>query len=354
MFSEVRKRARKAGQPPGTATYTGDKTKETQITVTTYDAEHHHEKCGSQLSECLPSKHTHGIVWINVEGLKNTAMVQELADLFELHPLTVEDILNTEQRPKIEEFKGYLFITLKQLHWQAKTTSFSIEQFSLVIGENFVLTFQEQDTTLFDPIRKRLESTSKQRLREQGPDYLAYRLIDTIVDQYFIVLEALGNDIEKTEELIISAPTQQNSRTIYRLKRQLLLLRKAIWPMREVISHLLHAEEKIITSFTRIYIRDLYDHTVQAIDTIETFRDMLSSMLDMYISSLTNRMNEVIKTLTIIATIFIPITFIASVYGMNFADMPELRWEYGYPGIWGVFIVITVIMLIYFRRKKWL
>lgn len=355
MFSEVHKRAKKAGQPPGSAVYTGDKLQnEIIITAITFDAKHCEEKIGNKLEDVFASQPVDKNSWINVEGLHDTTVIKMLAEIFHLHPLTVEDILNVDHRPKIEEFPQYIFISLKQLLWQPKSNSFTIAQFSTVFGKNFVLTFQEQDTTLFDPIRKRIQSSTQQRLREQGPDYLAYRLIDAIVDDYFIVLEALGNQIEKNEEMIISSPTPQNSKTTYRIKRQLLLLRKSIWPMREIIGHLLNTEEELITSFTRVYIRDLYDHTVQAIDTVETFRDMLSSMLDMYISSITNRMNEVIKTLTIISTIFIPITFIASVYGMNFIYMPELRWRYSYPVVWGAMIVITILMLIYFKRKKWI
>jgi magnesium transporter len=203
-------------------------------------------------------------------------------------------------------------------------------------------------------IREKLRNPGSQRLRKYGADYLVYRLIDTVVDQYFVVLEGLGELIEDVEEHIIAEPTQKNSSTIYRLKRQMLMLRKAIWPMREVISHLLQAEEKNISAHTRIYLRDVYDHTVQAIDTIEIFRDMLSGMLDMYLSSLTTRMNEIMKVLTIISTIFIPITFIASIYGMNFKYMPELQMHAGYPITLGLMAVVTIIMIIYFRVKKWL
>lgn len=355
MFSEVRKRAKKSGLPPGTPSYTGDKAKAaSSVTMITYDIQHHEEKVSKTLEAFSFDPQSSGVTWVNVEGLSDTSIVEELAKRFNLHPLTVEDILNVEQRPKVEEFEGYLFITLKQLVWQTKSSTFAISQLSLVCGHNFVLSFQEHDTTLFDSIKKRLQSNSHQRMREHGSDYLVYRLIDTVIDEYFVVLEVLGDQIEKAESQIVSSPNTQSSRIIYRLKRQLLLLRKAIWPMREALSHLMHVEDKLITPFTRVYLRDVYDHTVQAIDTLETFRDMLSSMLDMYISSLTNRMNEVIKTLTIIATIFIPITFIASIYGMNFTYMPELHWRYGYPAVWCLILVITGMMMVYFRRKKWL
>lgn len=355
MFSDVRKRAKKAGQPPGTAIYTGTKkNKMPVITVTIYSSHDFHESVSYELEDCLPTQKEPGITWINVEGLHNVKIIEQLAGRFNLHPLTVEDILNVEQRPKIEEFENYTFITIKMLIWKEQNASFSIKQLSIVLGEDFVLSFQELDTTLFDQIRVRLSGDPHQRLREQGGDYLTYRLIDAVVDDYFLVLEALGDQIEKTEERIISSPTQQNARIVYRLKRQMLMLRRAIWPMREAVSHLMHSDSKFITKFTTLYLRDLYDHTVQAIDSIEIFRDILSNMIDMYLSSLTNRMNEIMKTLTIITTIFIPITSIASIYGMNFEYMPELKSRYGFSIVIIIMFVIAFGMLIYFRRKKWI
>lgn len=356
MFSEVRKRATKVGQAPGTPIYTGKKTdKAPKITVITYDKQNAAMATGNRLENCLPEKKPAGISWVNIEGLNDIAVVNQIAQQFKLHPLTVEDILNIEQRPKVEEFEGYLFVTLKVLHLQNdKKSIFSIKQLSIVIGKDFVLSFEELESTLFNALQTRLLGDPNQRMRQQGSDYLAYRLIDIIVDQYFVVLEAIGDQIEKVEERIISRPTQQHARTIYRLKRQMLILRKAIWPMREALSHLMHCEDDIISKFTRVYLRDIYDHTVQAIDSLETSREMLSSMLDMYLSSLTNRMNEVMKTLTIIATIFIPITAIASIYGMNFSDMPGMHWRWGYEIVMGIMVLVAVLMIVYFRKKKWI
>lgn len=355
MFSEVRKGARKAGQPPGTPTYTGTSHgKPPSLTVITYDKNSCHKKVGATLADCLHEKSKNGTTWVSIEGLHDIKLIEQVAKHFQLHPLTVEDILNVEQRPKIEEFDNYIFITLKVLHWTEKSSTFSVKQISLIFGENFLLSFQELDTSLFDALSTRLQSDPNQRLREQGSDYLAYRLIDTIIDQYFIVLEALGEKIEDVEQQIIDDPEQKNSRSIYRLKRQILVLRKAIWPIREAISHLLHTEEKYVSAFTRVYLRDVYDHTVQAIDTVETFRDMISGMIDMYLSSLTNRMNEIMKTLTIITTIFIPITAIASVYGMNFTYIPGLDWRYGYSTALGSMVLIAITMLFYFKKKKWI
>ena len=355
MFSETRKRAKKAGQPPGTATYTGDHPlTDPVVEYITYSKHDYHEVSGVDVDKCLAEHKEPGLTtWVSVEGLHDVALIKNVAKYFDLHPLTIEDILNVEQRPKVEEFENYFFITLKMLVWQKKSSTFLIKQVSIVLGKDFVLTFQETDTTLFDNVKERLKSTANQRLRQHGADYLAYRLIDMLVDQYFVVLEALGDQIEKIEELILTDPTQQNMRSMYRLKRQLLILRKAVWPMREAISHLVHVEEGLISPFTRVYLRDVYDHTVQAIDTLETFRDMLGTMMDVYLSSLTNRMNEVMKTLTIIATIFIPITTIASIYGMNFTYMPELSWHWGYYAVLCVMLAIAAGMMTYFWRKKW-
>ncbi|MEO8401364.1 MAG: magnesium/cobalt transporter CorA [Gammaproteobacteria bacterium] len=355
MFREVRKRASKVGQPPGTATFTGlKKSFVPRMTMVTYSEQQYHVATGTTLEECTSGKISNGLTWINIQGLQNVGLIQQLAALYKIHPLTIEDILNVQQRPKVEEFENYEFITLKIFLWQPKKLRFAAEQLSILLGKDFVISFQESDTPIFKNINERLCSESTQRLRQQGSDYLAYRLIDTVVDYYFLVLEGLGNQIDKIEEKIISDPAPQNTRTIYRLKRQMLFLRKSIWPMREVISHLLQGEEKLISAFTRLYMRDLYDHVVQAIDTIETFRDMLSNLLDVYLSSLTNRMNEVMKTLTIIATIFIPMTFLASLYGMNFKYMPELSWHYGYYIVLGIMLALAVGMLIYFWRKKWI
>ncbi len=356
MFSDTHKQNKKVGEPPGTPTYTGNKPAAPSIIdVVTYNQHDYHETTGTDLDKCLPEKIEKNVyTWVSIHGLNDSNLMSAIAKRYDLHPLTLEDIMNVEQRPKVEEFDNYLFITLKILLWKTKSSTFSVKQLSLVLGHDFVLSFQEGETPHFDGIKKRLQSTANQRLRQHGSDYLAYRLIDAVVDKYFIVLEALGDDIEAIEERIIAAPTTQNMHTMYRFKRQMLLVRKAIWPMREAIGHLVHVEDKLITNFTRVYLRDVYDHTVQAIDTLETFRDMVGSMMDMYLSSLTNRMNEIMKTLTIIATIFMPITTIASIYGMNFIYMPELKYHWGYPIVLCVMLSIAIGMLYYFRTKKWI
>jgi magnesium transporter len=354
MFADTHKRMKKIGQPPGTPIYTGEKSKHIPvITVITYNDTEVSECTGNSLEECLTEQKSDRITWIDVEGLHDTALITQIAKLYNLHPLTIEDILNVEHRPKVEEFEDYIYIILKVLLWNVKTSSFTISPLSLIIGKNYILSFQEYDTTRFDNLYKRIKSTSNQRLRQQGSDYLAYRIIDSVIDDYFVVLEAVGDKLEKDERRIIIAPKAHNAQNIYHLKRQLILLRKAIWPMREMISHLLYVEDKFITKFTRVYLRDVYDHTVQAIDTLETFRDMLSSMLDMYLSGLTVRMNEIMKTLTIITTIFIPITALASIYGMNLIDVPLMKSDWGFDIVFSLMIIMAVFMIVYFKKKKW-
>lgn len=355
MFREIRKQARKAGQPPGTLLYTGnEKISVPKITVAIYNEQNFHEVTGDSLEECIPSDIGQAKLWINVDGLQDVKLIEKIASRYQLHPLTVEDILTVQGRAKIEEFPGYLFITLKVLQFSKRTHGIRSEQLSLVLCKDILLTFQESESSLFENVRERLRSGPTQRLRQQGCDYLMYRLIDTVIDNYYVIFEHLGDRLETIEEKIIANPEPSISRALYRFKRQILLLRKIVWPVREVISHLLQANGELISSFTQLYIRDVYDHTVQAIDTIETFRDMSSGLLDVYLSSITNRMNEIMKVLTIISTIFIPITFIASVYGMNFEFMPELHWRWGYPAVLILMLVITLFMLFYFRRKKWI
>lgn len=354
MFSEVRKRVKKVGQPPGSATYTGPKTdKEPIITIISYDADQCHKLVVHRFEDCLAEfEKSSCFIWINVDGLHQVELIKQIADYFKLHPLTVEDILNVGQRPKVEEFPHYLFATLKVItQGKAKLVN---KQISLVMGEKFVLSFQEKPNILFDSLRTQLCTGPHQRLRNQGSDYLVYRFIDVIVDEYFVILEAVSDEIEKVEEAVITKAAQQNARNIYRLKRRMLLLRKAIWPLREAINHLLHINEPFISSSTHIYLRDVYDHTVQAIDTLETFRDMISGLLDMYLSGITNRMNEIMKTLTIISTIFIPITAIASFYGMNFQNLFLIDWRWGSAVIFALMLLIAIVMIIYFRKKKWI
>lgn len=354
LFSDVRQRAKKAGQPPGTLVYTGViSPKKPLITMMGFNAKDCQLMTSHDMSDVLSKVDEHEVVWINVDGLQDVDTIKQLCDHFAVHALTVEDILNIEQRPKAEEFDKYLFLTLKILCWSTKETTFSIQQISIILGKTFVLTFLTTSVSIFDSLRLKLQSGANQHVRQQHSDYITYRMLDAIVDDYFVVLEYLGEQIEAVESKIISQPTPQNSKTIYALKHQMLLVRKAIWPLREVINHLLN-ENTFITKFTHTYLRDLYDHTMQAIDTTETCREMLSSLLDMYLSGLTIRMNEIMKTLTIITTIFIPITSISSIYGMNLPDIPLMKSSWGFGIVASMMTASVVFMMIYFRRKKWL
>ena len=261
--------------------------------------------------------------------------------------------MHTGQRPKMEDFENYLFIVLKMFQYDEDKPQTKTEQVSLIFGSNYLISFQEDEGDVFDPIRERIR-TDRGRIRKMGVDYLAYSLMDAIVDNYFTVLEKIGESIEDIEDEMLKNPTPEILQIIHTLKRELIFLRKSVWPLREVISRLERWESPLIEKSIDIYLRDVYDHTIQVIDALETFRDMLSGMLDVYLTSVSNRMNEVMKVLTIIATIFIPLTLVTGIYGMNFKYMPELDSPWGYPMVYIVMLIISLVMLIYFRRKKWL
>jgi magnesium transporter len=350
----IKKRSKKAGLPPGALVHIGEKKAETlKITIMDYDEAHFEEKEIKTIDECFIFKDKPTVTWINIDGLHQVEILEKLGECYGLHPLVLEDILNTDQRPKMEDYGEYIYIVLKDLDYDDKSSQIEPEQISLILGPNFVFSFQEREGDTFDTIRERLRN-SKGRIRKMGADYLAYTLLDSIVDNYFIILEKLGEKIEFLEEKLVTQPTPETLQIIHHLKREMIFLRKAVWPLREVINGLERGEPSLIKESTRIYLRDVYDHTIQTIDTIETYRDMVSGMLDIYLSSVSNRLNSVMKVLTIIATIFMPLTFLAGVYGMNFKFMPELEWRWGYPVIWLVMVGIGVFMLLYFRKKRWL
>jgi len=344
----------KVGLPPGTLVHIGErKTEKIKITVIDYDSKNFQEKEIHKIEECFPFKDKPTVTWINIDGLQEVGVVEKIGTHFGVHPLILEDILHTGQRPKAEDLGDYLFIVLKMIYHDENEDEIMGEQVSLILGQNYVISFQEREGDIFNPIRERIRN-GKGRIRKAGADYLAYALIDAIVDHYFVILEKLGEKIESLEEELVTNPIPETLQMIHTLKRNLIFLRKSVWPLREVISGLERGESPLITEPTGIYLRDVYDHTIQVIDTIETFRDMVSGMLDIYLSSLSNRMNEVMKVLTIIATIFIPLTFIVGIYGMNFKFMPELEWHWGYPTALIIMLLLVGFMLLYFRRKKWL
>jgi magnesium transporter len=350
----IKKRSKKAGLPPGTLVHIGEKMSErTKITVFEFDELNFQEREPENLGECFLFKKEPTVTWVNVHGVHEVEILEKFGNCFGLHPLVMEDILNTDQRPKIENYGEDLFIVLKMLSYDEKKGEISAEQVSLVLRSNAVLSFTEKEKGAFTPIQERLRS-GKGRLRKMGADYLAYTLLDIIVDHYFAILEKLSEKIEELEEKLVTNPTTPILQKIQNLKREMIFLRKWVWPLREVISSLERGESSWIQEGTRFYLRDVYDHTIQVMDTVETFREVLSGMMDIYLSSINNRMNAVMKVLTVIATIFMPLTFLAGVYGMNFKHMPELEWQWGYPLLWVFMILIAVFMLISFRKKRWL
>ncbi len=354
MPKNAHKRSKKAGLPPGSLVHIGEKKAErTKIMIIDYDEQNFQEKEARTVEECFPFKETATVTWINIAGVHDSEVVSKVGSHFCIHSLILEDIMTTQQRPKMEDMGEYIYVVVRMLSYEGRKREVLSEQVSLIIGSNFVISFQENGGDVFNSVRERIR-TGKGRLRKLGPDYLAYSLLDSIVDNYFLVLEKLGEKVEDLEEELISDPGRKTLHEIHVLKREMIFLRKSVWPLREVVSGLERAESRLIKESTGIFLRDVYDHTIQVIDTVETYRDMLSGMLDMYLSSVSNRMNEVMKVLTIIATIFIPLTFIAGVYGMNFKFMPELDWRWGYFAILVFMFGISVLMLILFKRKKWL
>ncbi|MGD9014701.1 MAG: magnesium/cobalt transporter CorA [Candidatus Omnitrophota bacterium] len=330
-----------------------DKSRGIKITVIDYDEANFQEKKLIKPDECCVFKDKPTVTWVNVDGIHSIEVIEQIGKHFDMHPLIEEDITNTSQRPKYEDFGNYIFVVLKMLSYDEQNGETNAEHISLIVGQNFVISFQEKEGDIFDPIREKIRN-AKGRIRKMGADYLAYALIDAIVDHYFVILEWLGEKIEGMEEELVSDPLPEKLQAIHDLKREMIFLRKSVWPLREVISGLQRAESSLIKKSTWVFLRDVYDHTIQVIDTIETYREMVSGMLDIYLSSISNKMNEVMKVLTIIATIFIPLTFITGIYGMNFRFMPELGWRFGYTMVWLIIFTAVIVMLFYFRKKKWL
>jgi len=352
MVKFVHRRSKKIGLPPGTLIHIGEeKVEKIKITAIHYNATEFIKKELEEPEEALSLKDKEGVLWINIDGLQQTEIIERIGNLYDIHPLVLEDIVNTGQRPKVEDYDNFSFIVLKMIY--EDKNELTAEQISIIVGKNFILSFQEREGDVFENVRKRIMN-GKGKIRNMGADYLAYSLIDSIVDNYFIILEKLGERIEYLEEELVLNPERNVLKEIHKLKSELLYLRKSIWPLREVIGYLYRGEVPLIGKSILVYFRDVYDHSIQIIDTLETYRDMVAAMIDIYLSSVSNRMNEIMKMLTIIATIFIPLTYIAGIYGMNFKYMPELEWRWGYFSIMAIMAIIAIIMIIYFRRKKWL
>jgi magnesium transporter len=351
----IRPKPKKAGLAPGTLIYTGSKPEQpSKISTINYLNDYFEEKEAIKTDEIFATSKSEGTSWINIDGIHDIELMDKIGKHFNIHPLVLEDILHITQRPKLEDYENHVFIVLRMFLYNPDNFEIKNEQVSLILGKNYLLTFQEDTEDVFDPVRERLRKGGS-RIRNAGADYLAYALIDAVVDSYFHLLEILGEDIEEIEDRLVANPTKEDLQKVHQLRRDLILLRKSVWPLRELLNLLQRNESGLIQKPTEIYLRDVYDHTIQIIDTIESYRDMVVGMLDVYLSSLSNRLNEVMKVLTIIATVFIPLTFLAGVYGMNFEHFPELKWEWMYPwGFWIFTATAILLMLWYFKRRGWM
>jgi len=349
------RQSHKAGLPPGTLLHVGDlKSSISIVTVCGFGEDIFWEKKTDRLDECLEFLQEGApVLWVTIDGLARIDLLQGLGDFFGLHQLTLEDILNTDQRPKQEDYEGYTYIACKALEYSEHEDAVESEHVSLVIGSNYVISVSEREADNFTLLRKRLEA-NRGGVRALGAEYLVYSLLDIIVDRYFVVLEKTGERIEILEESILKKPDEKTLQSVHALKRDMIGIRQAAWPLREALIGLEQSESIFVNKSISLHLRDVYSHVVQIIDTIEIYREMLSGMLDIYLSSVNNRLNEVMKVLTIFAAIFIPLTLISGIYGMNFKFMPELEWFYGYPFALGLMGLTAIVLLGYFRRKKWL
>jgi magnesium transporter len=342
------------GQVPGTLIYTGKKSnKNFQVECFDYTKDYIQETILLNIDDAITYKETDSVTWINVDGLKHTREIENIGRQYDLHPLVLEDIVNTTQRPKIDEYDDYLFVVLKMLYYD-QDENIVIEQVSLVLGKNYVITFQESEGDVFGTIRERLR-LSNGRIRGLKSDYLLYALIDAVVDNYFSIIETLGNKIEDLETDLFAGNSRDNINIeVQQLKREILKVRRAIFPLREIINRIEKGNHPLIHKRTITYYRDIYDHLIQVSENIDIYREMIWSLMDMYMTTISNKMNEVMKVLTIISTIFIPLTFLAGIYGMNFEFIPELKYRYGYFVLLGVMLLLFIGLLFYFKRRKWL
>jgi magnesium transporter len=348
----VQKRSKKTGLPPGTLVHIGErKSAAVAVTLFNYAGPRCDERVVADVGELQPPL-DESVTWVNVGGVHQVDLLEALGKRFNLHPLLLEDIANTDQRPKLEDYESYLFLVLKMLT-AGERGEILVEQVSFVLGRNFVLSFQENGSDVFHSVRERLRG-GKGRLRQNTADYLLYTLVDAVVDQYFSVLELLGEKIELLQERVVADPQPDTLKDIHGLKRQLLFIRRAVWPLREAMNNLSRADGPFLHEPIKLFFRDVYDHVIQIVDTIETLREIVAASLDIYLSSVSYRLNAVMRVLTVITTIFMPLSFIAGIYGMNFEHMPELKWPWGYPLVLGVMGVVAAAMLAGFRRRKWL
>jgi magnesium transporter len=350
----VRRQLKHPGSAPGTLVHTGPRRMdEVRITVLDYDENELRERVVADDGELWPLRDTATVTWINVDGLHDVELVRRVGERFGIHALALEDVLSLGQRPKAEEYDDHLFVVLSMLGWNAEGGHVVEEQVSLMLGPRWVLTFQERVGDHLDPVRERLRQ-AKGRIRARGADYLAYAIVDALVDHYFHVLEGIGAVTEELELEVLDCPTRQTMERLHHLKREMMVVRRAAWPLRDMTNGLARSDSALIQQPTRVFLRDVNDHAVQIIDTVESLRDVVSGMIDLYLSNISNRTNEVMKVLTIMASIFIPLTFLAGIYGMNFDIMPELHVVWAYPALLGLMLAVAGGMVLYFRRKGWL
>jgi magnesium transporter len=344
----------KVGLPPGSIVYVGEqKVEKVKITLAEYDEKDFESYEINSVEEVEQYTNTPRVTWINVCGLHETDYIKQIGEKFDIHSLVLEDILNTETRPKIEITDNYIFISMKMLSYNAEQRDMGSEQVSFILGKNFLFSFLEKSDEIFDPIRKRISSETA-KIRKRQCDYLLYALMDVVVDHYFLMLEQVEEEINQLDDEVINQTDKSQIEKIYKLKTKLLLARRSIYPVREICNKLIREETDLINDKIQPFLKDLLDHIIQITESTELLREITISLMETHLSMMSNKMNEVMKVLTIIATIFIPLTFVAGIYGMNFEYMPELGWRWAYFAVWGVMIVVTIALLLFFRRRKWL
>ena len=355
MKKIVDPRSRKSGSPPGSLIYVVEKrVEEVSLSQITYSDNYYKEDHFQDPAEIHYQKDSGYKSWINVDGVHQEEIIRAIGEKFGIHLLTLEDIMDSEQQPKADYHEDYVYFVIKMLLYDKEKDDFDLEQVSIVFGEDFLLSFQEKEGDVFEQVRRRIRSSAASRIKKLDMDYLAYSLMDIVIDNYFYALEKIGERIESLEIEMLEDPRSEILNEIHSLKKKLLVLRRSVWPLREAVAGLQRQETKFVREETIVFLRDLYDHVVQIIETIEISRDMLSSLIDLYITNNSNKMNETMKVLTIIATIFIPLTFITGIYGMNFINMPEIQWKFGYPAVMAFMLLVAVLMIVFFRKKKWL
>jgi magnesium transporter len=343
----------KTGLPPGSLVFTGPEiSRQIGIDLITYSPQSYKQETLQNVDDLNIISGSPEIHWLNLNGVHNIELIGKIGEKLNIHKLILEDILNTNQRPKVDFYDEHIYVVIKMLVYNKSTNSIDSEQVSIIAGSNFIISFQEKEGDVFDLLRRRIQ-TASEKIRSMGPDYLLYSILDIIVDNYFILIEHLGDEVEKYETELIENANKDILNRIYNLKRENLLLRNSVWPVRELVIQLEKTDSQLIKKKNLIYFRDLYDHTIQVIENVEIYRDLLSGLIELYYTNIGNKTNEVMKVLTIISTIFIPLTFIAGVYGMNFKYMPELEWHWAYFGVLGLMFVLFILMIWYFRRKKW-